>query len=308
MVKDLEEMISAEWLDVFREFNDKKISPKRAKQIITNMNNNKHTPVEYSSILDTSDRWEIVKYKIPDKALKGKDHIDILFWGDIHYGSKFCDEVLAKNNLDMTKERGVYIIGMGDLAETALRDSVGAGIYESTSIVHRQLEVLVEWLEPHKDRILGLLLGNHEKRIYDRVGIDINKMLCSELGVNDLEKGRLILLQVGKQNYSLYVTHGSSGATKSHTKILGCFGLQQYIEADLYAMGHVHALDSHCRAVHAIDPDTHKLVEKERVFVLTGHTLNYFGSYAQEKNLVPSRKGNPIVKFYTKEHKIRVSI
>lgn len=297
--------ITEEELKLLQNLKKQDIKPKQLQEMI----NRSRIPVfDKDKILDTSDRWKVLYFKIPDEYLKDKDHADILLWGDVHQGTKFCDEVYAKESLDLTAERGVYIIGMGDLLETAVRDSVGSGVYDQTSIVHEQIEIMTEWLRPHKDRIIGLLSGNHEDRIYDRVGIDVMRIMCKELNVNDLDTGRLICLQVGKQKYSLYVTHGSSGATLPYTKIKQCLALQQYVDADLYAMGHVHAIDSHSRAVHTIDEKTKKIIEYEKIFVITGHYLNYFGSYAHKKGLIPSKKGSPVIKLYKDEHKIRVSI
>lgn len=258
--------------------------------------------------MTTNDVWKILNYEVPKELIKGKEHQDILLWGDVHYGSKFCDKDFAKESLDRTIERNVLIIGMGDLLETATRDSIGAGVYEQDDIVQKQLEEMTEWLKPHQDRIIGLLDGNHEYRIYQQSGLDLSKILCKNLDVNYLGAGKLIRIRVGSQTYSLYATHGSSGATLPYTKIKQCLNLQQYIEADCYAMGHVHALDSHSRAVHEVDKRTKQVIEQEKLFVITGHYLNYFGSYAHRKGLIPSKKGSPVLKLYTNEHKIRVSI
>jgi len=42
--------------------------------------------------------------------------------------------------------------------------------------------------------------------------------------------------------------------------------------------------------------------------VLTGSFLRYRGSYAEEKNLLPSRIGSPVISLYASQHEIRVSI
>lgn len=257
---------------------------------------------------NSGDRWKMIDYEVPAELLEGKDHIDILLWGDVHYGSKFCDYNMAKQNLDDSARRGLLIIGMGDLLETATRSSVGSGVYDQQEIVQEQLETMKRWLAPHKDRIIGLLDGNHEERVYKESGLNLTKILCQESGTKYLGAGRLIRIRVGQHVYSLYVTHGSSGATLPYTKIKRCLELRQYIDADLYAMGHVHALDSHSRAVHSVNNRRRTVEEHEHLFVLTGHYLNYFESYAHRKGLIPSKKGSPVIKLYKNEHKIRVSI
>jgi len=256
----------------------------------------------------SADHWKLVNFEFPLSALGDRDHVNILLWGDVHFGSNFCDHKFAKENLDRTDKRGDYIIGMGDYLETATRDSIGAGVYQQDEIVQEQLEIMEQWLKPHSPRIIGLNDGNHEHRIFIRSGLDLTKILARNVGTKYFGAGRLIRARIGNQTYSIYVTHGSSGATLPYTKIKQCLNMQQYIDADLYAMGHVHALDSHSRAVHELDKRTRKVIESEKIFVLTGHYLNYFGSYAHRKGLIPSKKGSPIIKLYANEKKIRVSI
>jgi len=274
-----------EELKLLKTMRDKNLTVKDIKNLESRISG-KGGEIQYKS--SSEDKWQLIDFVIPEKELEGKDHIDILMWGDVHYGSRQCDFNFAKESLDHTSERGVYIIGMGDLLECATRDSVGSGVYDQSDIIQGQLETMVEWLTPHKDRVIGLLEGNHERRVYDKTGLDLNKLLCKDVGVN--------------------VTHGASGASLPYTKIKQCLSLQQYIDADLYAMGHVHALDTHSRAIHELDKRSKTMAEKEKIFVLTGHYLNYFGSYAHRKGLIPSKKGSPVIKLYTNEHKIRVSI
>ena len=263
---------------------------------------------DFNALHKTGDQWSLANYEIPSDYIGNKDHIDILLWGDVHLGSNYCDRTFAKESLDRTMDRGVYIIGMGDLLETATRDSIGAGVYQQDEIVQGQLEEMEEWLKPHKDRIIGLLDGNHEHRLFISSGLNLTKILAKNVGTKYLGAGRLLRIRAGNQTYSVYITHGSSGATLPYTKIKQCLNLQQYIDADCYCMGHVHALDSHSRAVHELDKRTRQVVENEKLFVLSGHYLNYFGSYAHRKGLIPSKKGSPVLKLYTDEKKIRVSI
>ncbi len=92
----------------------------------------------------------------------GKDYAEVIFIGDSHLGSPQFDEPRFLAMLDYCLKNKIYVLLMGDLVETATRYSVGAGVYEQTSITQTQYEKMVEWLTPlaKKKLILGLLRGN----------------------------------------------------------------------------------------------------------------------------------------------------
>lgn len=147
--------------------------------------------------------------------------------------------------------------------------------------------------------------GNCE-RIFNATGYSPMKMLCNELHTNHYGYGQFIKIKGKNTNYSIYATHGSSSSTLPYTKIKGCLNLAMHKDADIYCMGHVHDLQLHTQEVERIQYN--QVVKNKRYFVLTGHYLNYDNSYAEMKNLIPSKQGSPVIDLNMSEKQIRVKI
>lgn len=131
-------------------------------------------------------------------------------------------------------------------------------------------------------------------------------MIATSLGVPYLGHSAMHLWKVGKQEYSVFSTHGSSGARLSYSKIKSALDLQRLTDAQLILMGHVHSLDNTSSIYYSVENG--KVVEKERHVVLTGSFLGYVGSYAEQKNLPPAKLGTAVIYLLSKENKVYVSL
>ena len=219
--------------------------------------------------------------------------------GDVHYGLKQCDFKMFKGYVDwVRKTEDARVILMGDLIDSATKYSRGPQIFEDDINPQEQYEGILEVLMPIKDKIIGLHSGNHEYGIFRDSGIDISKQMAKELGCPYLGYSCFSKLKVGKQNYVIYSTHGSSGASMPHTKIKRCLDLSASFNADLYLMGHVHAIDAKVEEFREVDLRNKIIKIRKKMFVLTGHFIDYEGSYGEQKNYRPSKKGAPTIKLY----------
>jgi len=271
-----------------------------------------------SELEDKLSDWEAYRMAAKKEDLKptlntvkiDKEKASIVPLGDTHIGSRYFDESLLKENLEWCVENDARIILMGDMIETATRDSVGAGVYEQDEIVDTQLEHFYHLFRPVVDEgiVLGLHPGNHEMRIYKSAGLNISKQMSKELKIPYLGWGKLHYLRVGNQRYTMYTTHGSSGARLPHTKIKGALDLANLADAEIYAMGHLHQLSHHIRNFYKPDLRAKKVSEEQKHFLLCGAYLNHWGSYGHIKNYEPVRKGSPKIKLHGDKHKIRVSL
>lgn len=238
------------------------------------------------------------------------DKIYLIPFGDIHWGSPECDKDKVMEVVDwIYKTPNAYVIGMGDMLEAATRTSVGAGVYEQITPVQQQLDEMVAILKPMADKgkLLGMLDGNHERRIYNATGLDITATMCRILGVKYFGKGAFLDFKVGKQKYTTYAVHGSSGARLPHTKIKSCMDLSAFVNTDIYLMGHLHELDHKTASMYYPDTKDRVVKSRDKHFLLTGSFLNYFGGYAQQMNLRPAKLGCPKIKLGAKNYSIRVS-
>ena len=234
----------------------------------------------------------------------------IVLMGDEHIGSKFYDADEHKRNIDWCLKYRVPIILMGDELETATKTSVGAGVFEQEDIVQEQLEKCVKLYKPLADEglILGNHVGNHEARVYKHSGTNLSKILSMMLKIPYLGVGSAHIIRVGYNSYTLYTTHGNSGARMPHTKIANVIKMQKMIDVDIYAAGHVHQLSHHVQNYYKVDKSRKMIVEAQRHYILTGSYLKHWGSYAHVMNMEPSRIGSPKLKLGGLERSIRVSL
>lgn len=230
---------------------------------------------------------------------------------DIHHGAAESNTPLLMETLErIWEDKDAVILLNGDLVEAATRDSVGTGVYDQNINAQEQLEWVVATFKPFADqgRIIGATNGNHEDRIAKSTGIDITRVYAQMLQVPYFKHGGHFKFKAGDQNYHAYFTHGASGARLPYTKIKGVLDLARFVDADLYGMGHVHDLQAHTQEYRRISNKNGNVEIVPKVFILTGHYLNYENSYAQMKSMIPSRQGTPKVTLREGKRDIRVTL
>jgi len=270
------------------------------------------------SLENKMDEWDTLHHAASKSELKPTlnrvvipgERAVIVPMGDPHVGSKYYDRELHREIVSWCVENGAYVIDMGDLLETATKDSVGAGVFEQEDILQGQIEEAVELYKPltEKGLLLGMHPGNHEYRVFKHSGVDITKLMSQMLGTKYLGWGKLHQLRVGKENYLMYTTHGASGAVMPHTKIKAALRLADVVDAEIYCHAHVHQLSHHVRNFYRADLKAKKVVEAQKHFLCTGSFLNHWGSYGHMKAYEPMRKGAPKIKLAGDKHQIRVSL
>jgi len=211
--------------------------------------------------------------------------------GDVHLGAPTCNVGKFEKTLAFIARTDCWVVLMGDLLEAASKGSVGAGWVEQTQSPQAQLDALVEVLTPIKDKILIVLEGNHEERIWKQSGIQIAKVLAKMLGVPFGGYSAFLKLKVRKNNYIVHTKHGSSNAWYPHTKLTAAMRTAQHTDADLYLYGHTHELLSIKVPRRSMSTRSRTVKVSEKYFVLTGSFLEYEGSYAQKKNMYPIQTG-----------------
>jgi len=116
--------------------------------------------------------------------------------------------------LDYALKKRIYVFCGGDMIEAGLNTSVGDSVYMQTLNPQRQMEAVIDLLEPlaKAGLIIGYLTGNHSARITKATSIDISKIICRQLKIPYLGYAGWTILSVGGIRYSLYSTHGSGGS------------------------------------------------------------------------------------------------
>ncbi|MHA1795240.1 MAG: metallophosphoesterase [Promethearchaeota archaeon] len=249
-----------------------------------------------------------IEVVLPDEY----DELIIAPIGDIHYGARNCDVELFEYILKWCEEsENVMVFLMGDLIEASNIHSVG--MEDQILDVNDQVNYIISKFQKlaREKKIIGVVQGNHEKRILKHANYDITKMIAEILDIPYARKGTFIQVKVRNESqkksqiYVLYAIHGGSGSYTVGGKINAVMRLQKAVEAEVYMMGHVHEL------LHVKIP--RETVDRGRVkqlmthFVLTGGFLKYWGSYAQERGYAPTSRGSPKIKLHIKEHRVSVS-
>lgn len=227
---------------------------------------------------------------------------------DAHIGDSLCDMELLRREIEYVRtNRNAYAILNGDLLNNAIKTSV-SDIYSEVLSPMQQLEVAVNLLTPIKDKILCVTSGNHEDRSYKTDGIDLTRLLCREMGLEDKYSNASALLFIrfgelkqtetngsGKNRkvcYTVYVTHGSGGGGKTGSKANRASNLASIIDADIYITSHFHTPIAFKESYHRTDVRNSTVSLVDKLFIVTSSFLNY-GGYGEKFSFRPSSKDNP---------------
>lgn len=226
--------------------------------------------------------------------------IKIIPIADTHIGEKECNlKDIQKVISQIKNSDDTYAILNGDLLNTAIKTSV-SDVYSETMTVQEQLDTIVEMFDPIKDKILGVIAGNHENRILSLTGIDVIKNFCYRLGIVDkyAVDAYLIFVSFGmpfetrpnrRYTYSIFGRHGSGGGSTIGSKLNKVKKMSDVVDADVYLHSHTHLPAAFRDMVFRICTRTKTIRELERLYVNTNAFLNY-GGYGEEKGFTPASR------------------
>ena len=230
-------------------------------------------------------------------------NIEIRPLADLHIGDMSCDFKAILDELDYIKRTpNCYCVLDGDLMDTAIASSIG-DTYASTHNPMEQLQECVKLFEPIKNKIIAVVGGNHENRIYKQDGIDITYLMCQQLGIADRYSPTtaLVFIRFGnderhnrKMCYTLYMTHGAGGGRREGGKINRLADLASIVDADIYLMAHVHQPAAFRNTFFRADPRNNTTTQCEHLFVNTAAWLRY-GGYGEKQGYKPASTINPVI-------------
>lgn len=231
--------------------------------------------------------------------IKGtKNDFKLMVLGDLHIGDELCDLELIKETLDYVKKnKDCYVILNGDLINNALKTSKSDSYKEQMTIEEEQ-DLLIDLLEPIKDRILVMATGNHEKRTELLAGINPLKAVAYALNLRNqlVEDSYVLTIEFGvahgmknlTNKYVVYGIHGGTGGGRLAGATANA--LQQMAlklpNADLYVHSHTHMSINYNDMVFLYDYKTKKVKEHKRVYYNANAFLKY-GGYAEQKEYKP---------------------
>jgi len=237
----------------------------------------------------------------------GADHgFAITFLGDMHLGSKHCDEALLQQDIDTIKANpNARWIGMGDMCEWIQRSDPRYNPAErakwlpanTVDIAGAECDYLVNLLYPIKDKCLGLIEGNHEYAILKHNERDVCSAVAKglELPVGSLlgPAGflRLVFSWNKGKTFTLrtFLTHGWWSRKYYSSAMFPLEHLPDWIDADLFVCAHNHHKGAFPVGRLACDRGN-SVYTKEILCVSTGAYLKPSG-YSVRRGYKPSQLG-----------------
>ena len=240
--------------------------------------------------------------KIPiEKHPKGLTLIPL---ADAHYGSQEFNETLWHKTVKRIQDDpNCYCVLVGDLIDNGLKNSL-TNIYEATCSPHEQKEWLYNELLPIKDKVLGAVGGNHERRTAKEADDDPLYDVMVRLGREDVYRQNICFMQIrmtyiaadnqkGKDKtvrqrcaFSFAITHGAGGGQyigSSANKVQN-FGMA--IEGiDCLITGHTHKPVAFPVTKLLFNNGT--IVRKQFVVAVASSFIDY-GGYPVQKLMIPT--------------------
>lgn len=242
------------------------------------------------------------------------EQIELHPMADLHLGDPHSDyrEIVARIE-HIRDTENAYCILDGDLMDAAIASSIG-DTYGASLQPMEQLKECVKLFEPIKHKILAVLPGNHEHRIYKQDGIDMTELFCSQLGITDKYSTTtaLLFIRFGKntdkgknrrQLYTAYVTHGSGGGRKEGGKINRLADLASIVDADIYIHAHTHLPLVFRGSFFRVSSANSSVSEVEKLFVNTSAALKY-GGYGDKQGFKPASTKAPVIYLCGTEHEM----
>ena len=230
--------------------------------------------------------------------------IKIACISDIHFGAlehmelewnKFIQTVIADPTL--------YLVLGGDLINNNTRSSVGSP-WDDTIRPREQKRLMVEALEPIKDRILCCVSGNHERRSLKDADDDPTYDIMTKLDLEDVYRQNAAFLKVqlgqrsnapdkGNATYTFAVTHGAGGGIYTGATVNRNERWGNVIEGvDCVIVGHTHKGTVSKPSKLVFDPYNNKVTMKEYV-VISCVSWQRYAEYPLQKMLLPAATGTP---------------
>lgn len=239
---------------------------------------------------------------------KTLESIELHTFADEHIGDPLSDIERLTRRIEYVKNTpNAYCILNGDILDNATKTSVG-DIYAQELNPMAQLERAVELFGPIANKILCVTHGNHENRTLRESGINISRLIATQLGLADryTPTSAAIFLRFGAMTkvdkngdkrpvcYTIYALHGSGGGRKEGAKAIRLADMASIVDCDIYIHSHTHLPMIMKQAFHRIDVQNSSVHLVDKLFVNTAANLSY-GGYGEAGEFKPSSKDTPVI-------------
>lgn len=257
-------------------------------------------------------------FELIHKQFTDRNDITIIPISDVHLGASEHMQTEWIHFINQVKSvPSCYVILGGDLINNSTRNSV-ANVFAETMRPREQKRLMVEMLEPIKDRILCAVTGNHERRSGKDADNDPTYDIMCKLDLEHLyrENVAFLKLQFGKQEsngninptYIFVVTHGAGGGILTGGSVNRNERFGYVIDGmDCLVVGHTHKPFVTQPSKIKIDTYNNKVSIKPFKVVSSTSWLEY-GGYAAQKMLIPSSHAPQVITVCGNHKEIKVTM
>lgn len=239
--------------------------------------------------------FEIIQHKFAND-------IKIYPIADVHFGSIQHQQKEWERFLNhITQEDDAYLVLNGDLLNNNTRNAVGSP-WEDTIRPREAKKLMIEYLEPIKDRILAITTGNHERRSAKDADCDLTYDIACKLDLEDLYRENICFMKIGvgerdkgygrkegvSNSYTFAITHGTGGGIMGGATLNRNERFGTYVEGlDCVIVGHTHRGQVSRPSKMVFDKHNNHILFTEYLVISCIPWLSY-GGYAVQKMLPPS--------------------
>lgn len=226
----------------------------------------------------------------------GVDYAKVLLLSDAHVGHKCFNERVLDTYLERAQQDNAYILILGDLIEAATKTSPGKSYEDTNMCTNDQVKYWRSKLMPHKERIVGAVIGNHEERLQ----VDVMETICESLQAPYFGYSGIVTLATEKGHacaYSISMAHGSGGGIMPGGAVNAARREAWNTVADAFVLGHVHKVTYTEGCIEEVDLQNKREGFREQVFITNGHLLDHRLSYGDMKRYPRTRPKQVILKF-----------
>jgi len=230
---------------------------------------------------------------------------------DLHIGDPlFNEQAFIELRRWIEKTPNAFVLLLGDVLNCATKNSV-SDVYEEELPPQKAKKKAFTLLKPIANKIIAIVTGNHEYRIWKESGNDIAEDLSFMLDVPYAREGALVNVKVGEYrnkgrvNYTIYGTHGRGTGRTKGAKINMLRRLRDIVLADVYVMGHIHDAMVNWGAYYVPDVRHRTILKIPQLFVSTGSFLEW-GGYAERDIYEPTWPAIPKIRLSGRQKEFEV--
>jgi len=163
---------------------------------------------EFVDVMEETDEYCIDSVGYDDVFAEINERCIVVPWGDWHIGGAHTRHGQLGRDVKFIKEHSnIYVVMMGDYCDNFDKRGHGGGVYEQVIPIQEQKQRVEYVVRTLKNKILGVVMGCHDKWMFDSEGFDFPQYLAKKSIGSWMGSNGLIHLKVGKQEYDIYASH-----------------------------------------------------------------------------------------------------